>query len=472
MGIIGISRILISISGIILLPVLTRYLGAYGYGLWTNVNVTIGVVLPVLLLGLHEGILRFFPAMGKEERGEDLFSIAFLVSLVTVIFSAILFLFPSFLAGLVFDGEEYVVRFVGLIVFVWCLDSLFLRTFQAMREMEKNALANVLTKYSEIGLAIFLVISGYGLYGALMAVLLVRTLLLIIFIFVFSKRFGIQAPSISRIKNTKKYLDYGAPLIPNSLSYWIISTSDRYLIAFFLGVTYVGYYNPGYTIGKFLPFMLGGLVYFVLKPTLSNLYDNGRKKEVKKLLTHSMKYTLVFSIPFFFGILLFHQELTALLSTAEIAREGSFIAIFTALSGIIYLHYRFTSLILILLKKTKVIGKVKIFAALINIIGNIILIPILGILAAALTTIASYTFFTFITYWVARGPLFPKISLGTFFKILGSAALMYISLYVLIFYFDPYFLYLVPIGVVIYFAVLTICKGISKKEIRFLKKLI
>jgi len=472
MGVIGLAKILTAVSGIILLPVLTRYLGAYGYGLWSNVNATLGLALPILLLGLHEGILRMFPAKEKVERGKDLFSIVFVVSAVTVAVSAFLFLYPQLLANLVFEGEEYVVRFVALLLFVWCLDNLFLRSFQAFREMKKYTLVRVLTRYSEISFAIFLVVLGYGLYGALLAVLIVRTVLLLIFVFIFSKRFGVHCPSLSRIKNIKSYFNYGAPLIPNSLAYWVINTSDRYLIAYFLGVTYVGYYAPAYTIGRFLPFILGGMVYFVLKPTLSEFYDNGGIDRVKKLLNLSMKYTLLLSIPFFFGILLFHHELTALLTTGEIAREGSFIAIYTALGGIIYLNYRFTSLILILLKKTKVIGKVKIFAALINIIGNIILIPVLGILAAALTTIASYTFFTFITYWAARGYLFPKINLGTFFKIIGSSAIMYISLYALLFYFDPYFLYLVPIGIVIYFAVLTICKGISKKEIQFLKKLL
>jgi len=471
MGVIGISKILLALSGVILLPILTRYLGADGYGIWVNVLATIGLTLPVLLLGFNEAIIRFFPSESKEDRAKNFFSILILVSTVTFIISIILFSYPRILSDLIFDGEDYVVRFLAVIIFVWCLDSLFLRTFQAFREMKKYATVNVLSKYTEIGLAIFLVVSGYGLIGALSAVLVVRTGLLIILFLYFLKRFGIRRPTLSRIKSLKGYFTFGAPLIPNSLSYWIITTSDRYLIAFFLGVTYVGYYAPGYTIGKLLPFMLAGMLYFVLKPTLSKYYDEGNEDRVKQIIKLSVKYILILTIPAIFGVLLFHYEITSLLSTDEIATEGSFIAIFTVFTGLIYALYVFNSLILILLKKVRVIASIKAIGAIMNISGNIILIPMIGIIGAAITTLVSYLFFTLSSFYITRKHIPITIDTISTVKIIFSSLVMYLSLYTLIFTWDIYFLYLIPLGILIYFTILISIRGITRKEMKFLKNL-
>lgn len=472
MGVIGLSKILISVSGIILLPVLTRFLGAYGYGLWTNSKATIGVVLPILLLGLHSAVIRFFPSKDKESRGKDFFSIMLLVSFITIIFSTVLFIYPKPLANFFFEGEEFIVKIVALIIFVWCLDTLFIRSFQAFREMKKYATVRVLTTYSEIGLAIFLVIKGYGVVGALLAVLSVRTMLLVILTFVFSKRFGIHTPNISNLKNIREYLDYGIPMIPSNLSYWAISTSDRFVISYFLGITYVGYYSPGYIVGKTIPFMMGGTALFVLQPALADIFDDGNVQEVKKILNLSIKYTFIVAIPFFFGILLFHEEITALLSTDEIARQGSYIAIYTALTGLVYILVRTFEVILNLVKKTKIIGGAKTISAIFNIAANIILIPYIGILGAAITTFLAYAIIAVIYILMTRKYIPLKLDLVGIFKICIASLGMYFSLILILYYWKIYFLYLVPIGILMYFGLLFSIKGFSKKEIDFLKSLI
>jgi len=469
-GVIGISKILLSIGGLILLPVLTKYIGAFGYGLWANVNVTIGLILPALLLGLNSAVVRIFPSKTEQDRRNDLSMILLIVSSITVIFSILLYIFPGFLAGLFFDGEIFVVRFLAIILFVWCLDNIFLSTFQAFREMKKYALVKVVAKYSEIGLAVILVIRGYGLFGALASVLLVRSLLLIILLSYFSKNLGISTTSLKGIKNIKEYFHYGIPIIPSSLAYWVISASDRYLISFFMGVTYVGYYSPGYTIGKFLPFMLGGIIFFVLKPSLSVIYDEGKIEEVKKTSSLLLKYTLLLVIPFIFGIILFHYEITALLSTSEIARNGSIIAIFTAFTGLVYVFYRFTTLTLVLLKKTKFIGSIKTIGALVNILGNIILIPIIGIIGAAITTLVAYLLITASQFLLTRTHIPFAIDIENTLKIVGSSLVMFFLLFMIKTHI--HFLYLVPFGVLIYFGVLLGIRGISKREFNYMKRLI
>jgi|GEM_PF-4508524 len=48
--------------GIALLPVLTKTVGAYGYGLWVQVTATFSILFPIISLGLPEAMTRYFPA--------------------------------------------------------------------------------------------------------------------------------------------------------------------------------------------------------------------------------------------------------------------------------------------------------------------------------------------------------------------------------------------------------------------------
>ncbi len=57
---------------------------------------------------------------------------------------------------------------------------------------------------------------------------------------------------IPKFKNMREYLSFGLPTIPANLSSWIVDSSDRYVIGILLGSAFVGYYSPGYTLGKHL----------------------------------------------------------------------------------------------------------------------------------------------------------------------------------------------------------------------------
>ena len=66
--IIGIANALVALSGIIFMPLITKTLGAYDYGIWAQVQVTISLVMSFVGLGLPFAVTRFLPA--KTNRGE------------------------------------------------------------------------------------------------------------------------------------------------------------------------------------------------------------------------------------------------------------------------------------------------------------------------------------------------------------------------------------------------------------------
>lgn len=130
-GLIGITNLLIGLSGIILLPILTKTLPIEEYGLWVQIVVTIGLIPAVVMLGLPYTMVRFLAAAKKkEEIQEGFYSIAFIVLFTSAIASLLLFLFSKSLAAGLLDGNVVIAKILSLIIFIECLNGLLLNFFR------------------------------------------------------------------------------------------------------------------------------------------------------------------------------------------------------------------------------------------------------------------------------------------------------------------------------------------------------
>ena len=99
-GLIGITNLLISLSGIIFLPILTKNLSIEEYGMWNQLMVTVGIVPSVALLGLPYAMTRFLPALEKrEEIQEAFYSIFFVVTVASVAASLLIYIFSNGIPG-------------------------------------------------------------------------------------------------------------------------------------------------------------------------------------------------------------------------------------------------------------------------------------------------------------------------------------------------------------------------------------
>ncbi|WP_243684978.1 lipopolysaccharide biosynthesis protein [Methanosarcina barkeri] len=69
-GLIGITQALIGLSGFFLLPVITKTLGSYDYGIWAQINITVSLLSPLALMGLSMGVVRFLSSEKDNEKNK------------------------------------------------------------------------------------------------------------------------------------------------------------------------------------------------------------------------------------------------------------------------------------------------------------------------------------------------------------------------------------------------------------------
>jgi O-antigen/teichoic acid export membrane protein len=468
-GLIGVTQLLVSLSGIILLPILTKNLPIEEYGMWTQVMVTVGLFPGLAMLGLPYTMVRFLPSFKNlEDIQETFYSIFSLCVVTSGIISSLIYIFSRIIASALFDNNIFLVKVLSLIVFLECLNNLCINYLRARQRIKKYSLVILLRTLFQISIVSFLVLMGKGIFGAITGLLITNFILFLFTLYLIISEIGTLRP---KFKNIKKYLDFGIPTVPGNFSSWIVDSSDRYVIGILLGTASVGYYSPGYALGTLVG-MFFAPSSLLFTATLSKYYDEYNMEEVIKILGLSLKYLMAISIPATFGIAFLSKPILTILSTQEIASQGYLITPFVALSTLLLGISGVISEILSLEKKTTISGKIWIIASILNLSLNFVLIPYIGILGAAITTLIAFTVvLILITYYSFKLFKF-DIDLTFILKSTVSSVLMSTIIIVLSPEGLSNVLYTIGICILVYILVLFLLKGLNKQDLKFLRQLI
>lgn len=471
-GLVGIARFVTNFRGLILLPILTKTLGAAGYGVWSQILVTVGLAMPFVMLGLNSAMVRFLPAeKEKKNTAKGIFTVIFTILFVSIIFALSLFLLSDSFARILLKDISVapLIKIASLLIILEALNQISLEPFRIFGQIRKYSILTILQTFLEIGLVSFLVLSGFGLFGAIVGLLVVRGIILLFSLFFIISQIGFALPDFSILK---PYLIFGLPLIPTVIFIIIIASSDRYVIGFFKGAAPVGIYSAAYSIGIMALMFLYPIAY-ILSPTIFKLFDEKKIDKVKTYLSYSLKYFFLFSIPSVFGLSILAKPILITLTTTEfVSLVTIFIVLLVALSMIFEGIRAIFGEVLMLFKRTKILGGAAITAGLINLILNILFIPYFGIIAAAVTTLISYAILGLTMYYYSRKYMKFEINLSFIMKSILSSIVMVLVIYV----FNPTgiikILLSIGIGTIIYFCVLSFLKGFEKKELKIISEML
>jgi O-antigen/teichoic acid export membrane protein len=450
-------------SGIILLPILTKNLILHDFGVWGLFCITTNLISMLASFALTGAIYRFLPGETDKGRKEGLFTMMLCVFISSSIISIIIILTSGYIGN--FIGNTEIVLILAFITPINCLNQIPLAFFIVVGRMKRYSLLLLLQTYGEIILIAYLI--KYGIIGAAISVLIIRSLLFAVLLYFVIREIGIAIPTFTKMR---EYLIYSLPLIPTRLSSWMVAGSDQYLIAYFLNPAHVGLYTPGYSLGAFVH-MFGSPIDTMLAPTVAKLYDENKRDEVKQYLRYSLKYFLTFAIPAMFGLSMLSKKILIILSTREIATNGYMITPFTALSMLLLGSCIVSGQILLLTKNTKVIGIAWMLAAVVNIGLNLFFIPTFGIIGAAATTLIAFMLITAIYTYCSFKYLKFDVDWLFILKSIAASVIMCI----VIWYINPIqlvdVLLCIGIGAGIYAAILFLLKGFTREEINFFREL-
>jgi len=466
----GILSALVMAQSIVLVPILTKTIALLDFGIWNQVSVTVEWLTVVSLLGLDSALPLLLPTKKAKEviRQEFLSSLGSTV-LTAVVLAGLLLLLADPLARLFLGGQSAspFVRVGALVVIVTTADRLCLAYFRAFRQVAKYSILLLTETYGQVFLTIWFVLSGRGLWGAIYALLAIRLSVLVIAFWLIVREVGLAWP---RLASLPSYLALGLPVVPALSFLWMVRVSSRYAIGFFLGPRSVGIYSAAYGGGMlatvfFIP------VLFLLAPSISALWEQGQVEEVSKVLRYSTKYALLLTIPMVFALSILAKPVLVLMATPDYV-EGAILVPLIGVAQMAWMLSGVAEAVIGLARRTWVLPLVYGVCALLNLILNVLLIPRLGILGAAISMLIAYLTLPVMTFAISSRHLLPPIDISAVAKSIAASFVMSLVIWRSRPGAPIELTFSVMLGATTYFVVLLFLKGFERNEVRFFKQMI
>jgi O-antigen/teichoic acid export membrane protein len=241
---------------------------------------------------------------------------------------------------------------------------------------------------------------------------------------------------------------------------------DVVIIHTLKGFVETGYYTAAYKLFDLLNFFPAA-VSFTLFPFLAGLMAKKAIAEVKENLEKYTRLMLAAALPVAFGGMVLSARLISLVAGPGYEAAAPVLAILIWAPAIQFIYIPVNSLIISqLTKKAMIITGSNV---IINVLGNLILIPIYGIKAAAVMTVVSESiqaifYFYFVRKNIVAFNFFPHI-----FKPLLSAAIMGAVLWPVR---TQALLVTLPVGAVVYLVIMFGTGFIKKDDVRMAVSLI
>ncbi|WP_269851139.1 flippase [Methanosarcina horonobensis] len=350
---------------------------------------TVSLISSLALMGLSMSFVRFLSSETdtKKNKGSSLLN-PFFVMVSGFLASFVLYMFAEPLATFGFKdpAATYFVKAGSLLILVNVIESISLFYFRVFRQIEKKF--SYFTLFETFGKLLFILIflkMGYGLLGVITATLMVQGLIFSITLITIISQIGFVIPRFTYIR---EYLQFSLPLTPNALIRWVTESSDRYMVTYFLGLGSVGVYSAACSIGNLIQLFVSPLQ-LILFPELSKLFDQNRMDEVRIYMSHSLRYFLIIAIPAVFGLSALAKPLLGVLTTQDFI-SGWFVIPIIAFAGLMAGIFQIFVNTMFLIKETRPATYINIVAAVSNVLINLILIPSVGIIGAAISTLVSY----------------------------------------------------------------------------------
>lgn len=196
---------------------------------------------------------------------------------------------------------------------------------------------------------------------------------------------------------------YNLPLIPNYLSLYILSSSDKLMIKYLVGDSYTAIYSVAYTISSLVS-LVWAAINATVTPAIFNSCAEKNYVNVKAIANKSI-FIMLFTSIFIF---LFCPEIIKIIASDEYYEgiliiptilAGTFISsIYNLFSNVLFFHHKQVAV---------AIGSI--VASIFNVVLNYIFIKQFGYTAAAYTTVVCYFIQLIVNYVVINVAIKEKI---------------------------------------------------------------
>jgi O-antigen/teichoic acid export membrane protein len=378
--------------GLISFPILTRTLSQSDYGSLSIVTVAASFAVVIAKGGLSDSIIRFYPESAKE--GSLLRTLTSTVLVRSILMSgtvAMLFVLlvtptrhmlglepaiaPAFFVMTVF----VFVRPLNIVVLNYLRAAgrtIFYNGISLFLKVISVALA--LTLLFGFGGRLSLYFTGIALAEAIGTAILLRWLLF---------NYPISLGAVSG-ELTMRLIRFGLPLLATELGYLLLQYSDRYLLTAYTDTATLATYAVGYNLPSYINDLVLFSVSYAIVPIYTELFATRGQEQTKAFLASALKYYVIGVVPLCAGYAAIARDAIVLLASTRYAPAAAYSPI--VLAGLVFIGANYILYAgLYLHKRSELILATMALAVAVNISMNLVLIPQLGALGCAISTLVA-----------------------------------------------------------------------------------
>jgi len=421
------GRVGVFLVGLISFPLFTRLLSVADYGLMSLVLKVVGVFAVLSKVGVQNSLLRFWDehTVSREpERLQRFFSTLFFGTVGTAFSATVLFALGVWVmpVTLVAETTKQLLLLAAALIFFRGVFSL-LAAFMRVEEKTKTYnILDVAQKAGTIVAACALFFAWRRNAQAFIAGTVVTEGLVVVLFTLILVRHEHLAPRLFEAEVFRQAVLFGLPLIVYEFSSIILDSGDRILVQHYMGPVQLGYYSAAYNISSYLETALTVPLSLAMVPIYMKIWVNKGKEATAEFLRQALWLFLLVSVGILTAVMLTSADAVTVMASTKYQAAHRLLPLLVA-GLLVYAAHIFLSAGLIIFKRTVTAAKIVILACVLNMVMNVILIPRLGLFAAALTTFLSYVFFVVLLGWEAFKVLPIKIEYGSLARYLLAGTL-------------------------------------------------
>ena len=382
---------------------LARNLSVEEFGLFYAVFAFLSLLGLFKSVGFDKALVKFIPEFKQKGRNDFIkssiiYSSTILLLTNTIIIIAV-YLFSSYLSTHFFHSPkaDIVLKFIAIAFF---LDSFVLVIKFAFQGFKKMAYFSSIDLVRML-LVLVLVLIGfrlnYRLLSPLIAYIIIPFILIIIFGYILLKKVFpefLKSKFILSKNPLKKIAKYSIFVIATRVGGVVLGFTDTMMLTYFSGLVAVGLYSVALPTAKVLTYLAKAITGIFI-PLTSDLWIKGEKELLKIGIEELYKYSIIILVPavlilFSFADIIvnmfFGKNYLLAAIPLKILSIGMIFHILCSINGDFFSG----------IGHPQINSKIVYFAAIFNFIGNLVLIPLMGVNGAAIATTGS--FFTMMSY--------------------------------------------------------------------------
>ena len=364
----------------ILMPLYTHCLITSDYGVIDVIQTYISLLIPIITLRFDSAVFRFLIDERENEDGQiKIISNVLILIFIQMILFSIVFIFINSIVKI-----NYGLLILANVPAIM-LSNILLQVIRGFGRTKDYSIACIITGIITLVANIVLIIVFHSNAGSILISSTLANLACSLFIFIKLKLYKFIKINKFNLDTLKELVKFSLPMIPNSLSWWIVNVSDRTIISIVIGLAANGIYTVSCKFSNLLNSIF--TIFNMSWQEMASIHINDKDRDeffstmINQILMFFMSLSLIILafIPIAFNIII-GQNYYKANNYIPILLFANIFNVFLNLLGAIYLAK----------KETKKLANTTMISAVINIIINIVFIKKFGLYATSFSTLIAY----------------------------------------------------------------------------------